>query len=109
MPITLTNPFKGRQFPGEVIVLGVRWYLRYPLAYERNLHIIPHRNGLFKNAAPGGYFWNSGGFWNAPLGCIYRGWHFWFCRKTAIEPQNLGIVDARIRPGFRTGVHKSDL
>src|SRR5215471_432323 len=28
------NPFKGRQFPGEVIILCVRWYLRYPLAYE---------------------------------------------------------------------------
>jgi hypothetical protein len=34
MPITPTNPFKGRHFPGEVILLCVRWYLRYPLAYE---------------------------------------------------------------------------
>jgi len=25
MPITPTNPFKGRHFPGEVIVLCVRW------------------------------------------------------------------------------------
>src|SRR5262244_2771528 len=32
MPITPTNPFKGRHFPGEVILLCVRWYLRYPLA-----------------------------------------------------------------------------
>ena len=24
MPITATNPFKGRQFPGEVIILSVR-------------------------------------------------------------------------------------
>ena len=30
MPITPTNPFKGRHFPGEVILLCVRWYLRYP-------------------------------------------------------------------------------
>ena len=36
MPITATNPFKGRQYPGEVILLAVRWYLRYPLAY---LHV----------------------------------------------------------------------
>jgi hypothetical protein len=36
MPITPTNPFKGRQYPGEVILLAVRWYLRYPLAY---LHV----------------------------------------------------------------------
>ena len=28
------NPFKGRQYPGEVILLAVRWYLRYPLSYE---------------------------------------------------------------------------
>jgi len=33
MPIT-TNPFKGRQYPGDVILQAVRWYLRYPLAYE---------------------------------------------------------------------------
>jgi hypothetical protein len=34
MPITSTNPFKGRHFPGEVIVQAIRWYLQYPLAYE---------------------------------------------------------------------------
>ena len=34
MPITVTNPFKGRQYPGDVILQAVRWYLRYPLAYE---------------------------------------------------------------------------
>lgn len=28
------NPFKGRQHAGEVIILFVRWYLRYPLQYE---------------------------------------------------------------------------
>ena len=33
MPINPHNPFKGRQFLGEVIVLCVRWYLRYPLSY----------------------------------------------------------------------------
>jgi hypothetical protein len=33
MPITPSNPFKGRQFPGAVIILCVRWYLRYPPAY----------------------------------------------------------------------------
>ena len=34
MAINECNPFKGRQYPGEVIVLCVRWYLRYPLSYE---------------------------------------------------------------------------
>ena len=34
MPINSHNPFKGRHYPGDVIVLCVRWYLRYPLSYE---------------------------------------------------------------------------
>jgi hypothetical protein len=32
--INATNPFKGRQYSGEMILTAVRWYLRYPLAYE---------------------------------------------------------------------------
>jgi transposase, IS6 family len=43
MPITPSNPFKGRQFPGEVIVLCVRWYLRYPLAYEHVSELLAER------------------------------------------------------------------
>src|SRR5499427_7179400 len=43
MPITPTNPFKGRHYPGEVIVLCVRWYLRYPLAYEHVSEILAER------------------------------------------------------------------
>jgi len=46
MPITPTNPFKGRQYPGEVILLAVRWYLRYPLAYLHISEILAER-GLF--------------------------------------------------------------
>ena len=34
MPASEANPFKGRQYPGQVIVTAFRWYLRYPLAYE---------------------------------------------------------------------------
>jgi IS6 family transposase len=43
MPITPNNPFKGRHYPGEVIVLCVRWYLRYPLAYEHVAEILAER------------------------------------------------------------------
>ena len=43
MPITATNPFKGRHFPGEVIVQCVRWYLRYPLAYEHVSELLAER------------------------------------------------------------------
>ena len=43
MPINPHNPFKGRQFPGEVIVLCVRWYLRYPLSYEHVTELVAER------------------------------------------------------------------
>ena len=43
MPITATNPCKGCQFPGEVIILCVRWYLRYPLAYEHAAELLAER------------------------------------------------------------------
>jgi transposase-like protein len=43
MPITPSNPFKGRQFPGEVIILCVRWYLQYPLAYEHVAELLAER------------------------------------------------------------------
>src|SRR5216683_1078725 len=43
MPINPHNPFKGRQYPGEVIVLCVRWYLRYPLSYEHVTELVAER------------------------------------------------------------------
>jgi transposase, IS6 family len=43
MPITPTTPFKGRHFPREVILLCVRWYLRYPLAYEHVAELLAER------------------------------------------------------------------
>jgi transposase-like protein len=43
MPITPNNPFKGRQHPGELIVLCVRLYLRYPLSYEHVTELMAER------------------------------------------------------------------
>ena len=43
MPITPANPFKGRQYSGDVILLAVRWYLRYPLAYEHVAEMLAER------------------------------------------------------------------
>src|ERR1700751_4222972 len=43
MPINPHNPFKGRQYPGEVIVLCLRWYLRYPLSYEHVTELVAER------------------------------------------------------------------
>ena len=37
MPITPMNSFKGRHYPGEVILLCVRWYLQYPWADEKHV------------------------------------------------------------------------
>src|SRR4051794_40647040 len=50
MPITATNPFKGRHYPGEVILSAVRWYLRYPLAYQHVSELLAER-GLFVDAS----------------------------------------------------------
>ena len=43
MPNSADNPFKGRQYPGEVIILCVRWYLRYPLSYEHVRELMEER------------------------------------------------------------------
>jgi transposase-like protein len=43
MAINACNRFKGRQYPGEVIVLCVRWYLRYPLSYEHVSAMVAER------------------------------------------------------------------
>ena len=43
MPIRADNPFKGRQHPGELIILCVRLYLRYPLSYEHVAELVAER------------------------------------------------------------------
>src|SRR6201994_3105360 len=43
MPITPDNPFNGRHYSGEVILLAVRWYLRYPLAYGHVAEVLAER------------------------------------------------------------------
>jgi transposase-like protein len=50
MPITPMSPFKGRQYPGLVILQAVRWYLRYPLAYRHVSEILSER-GLSVDAS----------------------------------------------------------
>jgi len=50
MPITPANPFKGRQYPGAVIVTAVCWHLRYPLAYEHVSELLAER-GLAVDAS----------------------------------------------------------
>jgi hypothetical protein len=40
-----TNPFKWRHFEGEIILLCVRWYLRYALGY-RDLEEMMRERGV---------------------------------------------------------------
>ena len=50
MPISPRDPFKGRHYPGQVILSAVRWYLRYPLAYLHVSELLAER-GLFVDAS----------------------------------------------------------
>ena len=50
MPITLSNPFKWRHYPGTVILCCVRWYLQYPLAYAHVAELMRER-GLTVDAS----------------------------------------------------------
>ena len=50
MPCRPVNPFKGRHYAGEIILLAVRWYLRYPLAYQHVAEMLAER-GLAVDAS----------------------------------------------------------
>jgi IS6 family transposase len=43
MPIDPYHPFKGRQYPAEVIILCVRWYQRYSLSYQHVSEVVAGR------------------------------------------------------------------
>jgi IS6 family transposase len=43
MPITPSNPFKWRHYEGGIILLSVRWYLRYPLSFRHVAEMIAER------------------------------------------------------------------
>ena len=44
----LSNSFKWKHFVGEIILLNVRWYLKYPLSY-RNLKEMMAERGVIVN------------------------------------------------------------
>ena len=46
-----SNPFKWRQFEAEIILLCVRWYLRYALSY-RDLEEMMLERGLSVDHTP---------------------------------------------------------
>jgi transposase, IS6 family len=50
MPITPSNPFKWRHYPGVIIICCVCYYLRYPLAYAHVAELMRER-GLAVDAS----------------------------------------------------------
>ena len=43
------NPFKGRHFQAEIILICTRWYLRYALSY-RNIEEMMTERGLISGS-----------------------------------------------------------
>ncbi len=42
----LSNSFKWKHFVGEIILLNVRWYLKYPLSYRNLKEMMAERGGF---------------------------------------------------------------
>lgn len=38
-----SNPFKGRHYEAEIILLYMRWYLTYPLSYRQVAEMVNER------------------------------------------------------------------
>src|SRR5882762_2900217 len=47
---TMTISFKGAHFPQEIILMGVRWYLAYPLSYRHVEELMEERGVLLDHA-----------------------------------------------------------
>jgi len=42
--------FKGAHFPQEIILMGVRWYVAYPLSYRHGEERMEERGGAVDHA-----------------------------------------------------------
>ena len=42
------QPFKWKHFQGEIILLGVRWYLKYALSYRNLEEIMTDHPGVLE-------------------------------------------------------------
>jgi transposase, IS6 family len=50
VPITATNPFKWRHYPGDVILWCVRWYLRFPISFAHMAEMALERGLLIHSS-----------------------------------------------------------
>src|SRR5712664_3803116 len=48
--VTMTSSFKGAHFPQEIILMGVRWYLAYPLSSRHVEELMEERGVLLDHA-----------------------------------------------------------
>ena len=49
--VTMAISFKGAHFPQDIILMGVRWYLAYPLSY-RHVEELMEERGVPVDHAP---------------------------------------------------------
>ena len=50
MPITASNPFKWRHYPGDIILWCVRWYLRFPISFAHMAEMALERGLLIHSS-----------------------------------------------------------
>jgi hypothetical protein len=52
IPVVPSSAFKGFRFPPEIIVLALRWYLRYGLSYRDVEELLGERVGAENSSGP---------------------------------------------------------
>jgi hypothetical protein len=52
---TMAISFKGAHFPPEIILMGVRWYVAYPLSYRHVEELLEERGGFCRKFCSGGH------------------------------------------------------
>ena len=50
MPVTASNPFKWRHYPGDIILWCVRWYLRFPISFAHMAEMALERGLLIHSS-----------------------------------------------------------
>jgi transposase-like protein len=50
VPVTASNPFKWRHYPGDIILWCVRWYLRFPISFAHTAEMALERGLLIHSS-----------------------------------------------------------
>ena len=80
----LSNSFKWKHYEGEIILLNVRWYLKYPLSYRNLKEMMIERGIQVDHSTIMRWVCDKKLYQrlriNPPpfrLGCLYCGMRFW--------------------------------